>query len=85
VVPFCSAQMGNFYSALDTVKCSLGSPEEYAQAIQSLQTAKAIVVDITALATLRLLGLTKLLATNKYAFIVSQHTSITVLKTNNLL
>jgi hypothetical protein len=60
------------------VKCTLGTPEEHAQAIQSLQTSKAIVVDITALATLRLLGLTKVLSTNKYKFIVSQHARITL-------
>jgi hypothetical protein len=60
------------------VKCSLGTADEHAQAILSLQTSKAIVVDITALATLRLLGLTKILSTNKYKFIVSQHTRITL-------
>ena len=61
-----------------TVKCCPGTRAEQAQAIQSLQTSKAIVVDITALATLRLLGLTKVLSTNKYKFIVSQHTRITL-------
>jgi hypothetical protein len=44
--------------------------------MQAIQTAKAIIVDITALATLRLLGLTKILSSTKYRFVLSQATWI---------
>jgi tetratricopeptide (TPR) repeat protein len=60
------------------VKCNLGTREEWNQALRSLETAKALVVDITALATLRMLGLTKVLSSTKYRFIVSQRTKITL-------
>lgn len=55
----------------------LGTPEERNEAIEAIQTAKAVIVDITALATLRLLGLTKILSSTKYRFVISQGTWIT--------
>jgi transcription elongation GreA/GreB family factor len=77
---------GNAYMAImdlaqaqnQQVKCSLGTPEERNEAVRSLQTAKALVVDITALAALRMLGLTKVLSSAKYKFITSQRTRITL-------
>lgn len=47
------------------VKCSLGTPEERAQSTFALRTASHVVVDITAVATVRLLGMEKLLFDNK--------------------
>jgi tetratricopeptide (TPR) repeat protein len=73
-----AALSGLAHDQTQQLKCSLGIPGEHAQALQSLQTAKALVVDITALATLRILGLTKVLSSTKYKFIVSQHTRITL-------
>lgn len=59
------------------IKCCFGSPQEREQALQALQTAKAVVVDITALATLRLLRLEQLLSSNKFRFIISEQTWVT--------
>lgn len=56
------------------VKCCLGTAEERTQAIQAVQTAKAVIVDVTALATLRLLNLEKVLSSAKHPFIVSERT-----------
>jgi tetratricopeptide (TPR) repeat protein len=47
------------------VKCSLGTPDERAQSTFALQTAANVVVDITAVATVRLVGIEKLLLENK--------------------
>jgi transcription elongation GreA/GreB family factor len=47
------------------VKCSLGTPDERAQSTFALQTATNVVVDITAVATVRLVGIEKLLLDNK--------------------
>ncbi len=73
-----AAIYGLAHDQTQQVKCSLGAPGEHAQALQSLQTAKALVVDLTAIATLRMLGLTKVLSSSKYKFIVSQQTRITL-------
>jgi tetratricopeptide (TPR) repeat protein len=56
------------------VKCNFGTSEEREQALSALKAAKAIVVDITALATLRLLDLTNVLSSQKFKFIISQAT-----------
>ena len=77
---------GNAYVSLADIaqeqgqelKCNLGTPQERDQALRALQTAKGVIVDITALATLRLLGLTKVLSSQKYRFITSQATRITL-------
>ena len=52
------------------LKCNFGTSEEREQALDALKTAKAIVVDITVLATLRLLDLTKVLSSQKFKFII---------------
>jgi tetratricopeptide (TPR) repeat protein len=54
------------------IKCCFGSPQERTQGIRALQTAKAVIVDISALATLRLLHLEKVLSSAKFHFIISQ-------------
>jgi len=54
------------------VKCNFGTAEEREQGLRALRTAQAVVVDITALATLRLLGLTKILSSQRHKFVVSQ-------------
>ena len=59
------------------IKCCFGTSEERTQALQALQTAKAVIVDITALATLRLLHLEKILSSTKFHFIMSERTWIT--------
>lgn len=56
------------------VKCCFGTSEERNQALQAMQTAKAVIVDITALATLRLLSLEKVLSTTRLHFIISERT-----------
>jgi hypothetical protein len=77
---------GNAYMSLADIaqeqghelKCNLGTSQEREQALRALRTAKGVIVDITALATLRLLGLTKVLSSQKYKFIISQATRITL-------
>lgn len=59
------------------IKCCTGRSEEVTGGLQALQTAKAIVVDISALATLRLLGLERILSSTKFNFIISEHTWVT--------
>jgi tetratricopeptide (TPR) repeat protein len=59
------------------IKCCFGSLEERNQALQALQTAKRVIVDITALATLRLLGLEKILSSTKFHFLISERTWLT--------
>ncbi len=60
------------------IKCCFGTSEERSQALQALQTAKAVIVDITALATLRLLHLEKILSSTKFHFIISERTWVTL-------
>jgi tetratricopeptide (TPR) repeat protein len=61
-----------------SIKCCFGTSEERGQALQALQTAKALIVDITALATLRLLHLEKILSSTKFHFIISERTWVTL-------
>ena len=56
------------------IKCCFGTSEERREGLEALQIAKAVVVDITALATLRLLGLEKTLASAKFRFILAERT-----------
>jgi tetratricopeptide (TPR) repeat protein len=56
------------------VKCSMGTPTERDEALRSLLTAKGVVVDISALATIRLLNLEKILSSVKFHFILSERT-----------
>jgi tetratricopeptide (TPR) repeat protein len=59
------------------IKCCFGNSEERDQGLQALQTAKGVIVDITALATLRLLRLEKILSSTKFHFIISERTWVT--------
>jgi tetratricopeptide (TPR) repeat protein len=76
----------NAYSALlnlaeeesQQIKCCFGSPEEVSEGLRALQRAKGVIVDITVLATLRLLRLEQILSTTKYHFIISERTWITL-------
>jgi hypothetical protein len=56
------------------LKCCIGSAEERATAISALQTAQAVVVDLTAIATLRLLDLEKILSTKRFRFVMTEGT-----------
>jgi len=56
------------------VKCCIGSADERATAISGLQTAQAVVVDLTAIATLRLLDLERILLTNRFRFVMTEGT-----------
>jgi tetratricopeptide (TPR) repeat protein len=61
-----------------TVKCSIGSSEERDDALQSLGTAKELVVDMSALATIRLLGLEQILSSANLHFTLSERTWVTL-------
>jgi TPR-GreAB-C-PIN type conflict system protein len=60
------------------VKCAMGTPDEHDEALQSLRTAKGVVVDISALTTLRLLSLEKVLSSANLHFILSERTWVTL-------
>lgn len=70
-----------------SVKCCLGTAGERDGALRALQSAKEVVVDLTALCTLRLLGLTKILTSKTYRFVVAAATITTIheLLTESLL
>ncbi|HEY3293595.1 MAG TPA: hypothetical protein VGJ85_08240 [Candidatus Nanopelagicaceae bacterium] len=57
-----------------SVKCCTGKGDEVEQAVAALQTAARIVVDLTAVGTLRLLGLEDVLKTKQYRFGMSEGT-----------
>ena len=61
---------------LQRVKCCLGTLSERRQANSALQTAKGVVVEMSALATIRLLDLEKILTLKKFHFIISERTWI---------
>jgi transcription elongation GreA/GreB family factor len=56
------------------IKCSFGTAEEREPAVKALQTAKVVIIDITALATLRLLGLEHILSCSRFRFVISERT-----------
>jgi tetratricopeptide (TPR) repeat protein len=56
------------------VKCCAGTVEEREQAALALRTATTVVVDLVAIATLRLLGLERILATKQFRFAMSEGT-----------
>jgi hypothetical protein len=56
------------------VKCCIGSVEERSAAVSALQTAQAVVVDLNAIATLRLLDLEKILFTARFRFVMTEGT-----------
>jgi hypothetical protein len=59
------------------IKCCQGTAEERMSAAQALQTAIVIVVDLTALCTLRLLGLLEVLkSSTRFQFVVAERTII---------
>lgn len=76
----------NAYTALielaaedgQNIRCTFGTAEERDHSARALQAAKGVVVDLTALATLRLLGLEKVLESTKFHFIVSERTWVTL-------
>ena len=57
-----------------SVKCCLGTPAELEEALGFFDRANAIVIDLTAIATLCMLGRLNLLATWPRQFVVSQAT-----------
>jgi tetratricopeptide (TPR) repeat protein len=59
-----------------TIKCCFGTPQEREQALSALRASSSVVVDITALATLRLLDLERVLSSTKFRFTIAQQTWI---------
>jgi transcription elongation GreA/GreB family factor len=58
------------------IKCCQGAADERTRALRSLQTSRVVVVDLTALCTLRLLGLSEILESTKFEFIVAERTIV---------
>ena len=58
------------------VKCAVGTSEEYQRATEALVNASTIILDLSAIATLRLLGLTKVLKSDVYTFAMSDATAL---------
>lgn len=59
------------------IKCCQGTPEERQSAEEGLETARVVVADLTALCTLRILGLLEVLKSSKrFQFIVAERTII---------
>ncbi len=63
------------------VKCCTGDQKEWNDAIVALRGADTLVLDLTAIATLRLLGLERILWSKPYQFVMSQHTWIEIQET----
>jgi tetratricopeptide (TPR) repeat protein len=61
------------------IKCSTGDPGSFAAAVQMLEAAKSIVLDLSSLATMRLLGVEDLLGT--HTFILSQDSALELRET----
>jgi hypothetical protein len=57
-----------------TIKCSIGTPEERKQALFALQTCGSVVVDLTAIATIRMIGLEALLDSKRFRFQMTEGT-----------
>jgi hypothetical protein len=77
--PFYSAYFGALGAALKQtaqfVKCTLGTPDERRQGTFALQTAVVVVVDISAVATVRLIGIENLLLdVKRFRFQMSEGT-----------
>jgi hypothetical protein len=60
------------------VKCAVGTGEEYQRAVASLANASTIILDLSAIATLRLLELTKVLKSKVYQFLMSDATALEI-------
>lgn len=56
------------------IRNSFGTPEERADALTALQSAACLVVDLSTFATLRMLGLEKVLTTTRFRFLVTEAT-----------
>lgn len=56
------------------IRNSFGTPEERADAVSALQTAASLVVDLSTFATLRMLGLEKVLTTTRFRFLITEAT-----------
>jgi tetratricopeptide (TPR) repeat protein len=56
------------------IRNSFGTPEERTDALSALQTAACLVVDLSTFATLRMLGLEKVLTTTRFRFLVTEAT-----------
>ncbi len=55
------------------VRTSFGTSVERSEALTALQTASCLVVDLSTLATLRLLGMEHILATTRFRFLVTEN------------
>jgi len=56
------------------IKCSFGTPEERKQGLFALQTCTAVVVDLTAIATIRMIGAENLLKAKRFRFQMTEAT-----------
>jgi hypothetical protein len=56
------------------IKCSFGTPEERNQGLFALQTCTAVVVDLTAIATVRMIGAENLLKAKRFRFQMTEAT-----------
>ena len=57
-----------------TVKCSFGTPEERKQGLFGLQTCLGVVVDLTAIATIQMIGIESLLKSTRFRFWITEST-----------
>jgi len=62
-----------------SVKCSHPDPVGFAAAVSSLETAKSVVLDLSAIATIRLLGIDDLLSSHE--FVLSQDSALELRET----
>jgi tetratricopeptide (TPR) repeat protein/DNA-binding XRE family transcriptional regulator len=63
------------------VKCAIGTSEEYQRATAALANASNIILDLSAIATVRLIGLTNVLKSNHYRFAMSDSTALEINET----
>jgi hypothetical protein len=62
-----------------SIKCSYPHPAIFVAAVSSLETAKSIVLDLSAVATIRLLGIDDLLTSHE--FVLPQDTALELRET----
>jgi tetratricopeptide (TPR) repeat protein len=63
------------------VKCAVGTSDEYQRASTALANATTIILDLSAIATLRILGLTRVLKSKLYTFGMSDSTWLELTET----
>jgi transcriptional regulator with XRE-family HTH domain/tetratricopeptide (TPR) repeat protein len=63
------------------VKCATGKSEEYQRAVAALANASNIILDLSAIATVRLIGLVNVLKSNLYRFAMSESTALEINET----